>query len=101
MEGGLITVSTDLTPEVKQLAERSMQLTGLNRYPSVDPNENPERTDTRWRDRRTAYERAKRAKENLISSNNPSMRAQIVDTAVATGFFLYGCQFLNMTRTCY
>lgn len=87
MEGGLITVSIALTPEVKQLAERSIKLTGLDRYPSMDPNTNPERTDTRWRYRRTAYERAMRAKENLTEFDNPPMREQIVDTAVATGFF--------------
>ncbi|WJE55663.1 hypothetical protein QRE66_28080 (plasmid) [Bacillus cereus] len=87
MEGGLIRASTAITPEVKQLAERSMQLTGLDRYPSMDPYKNPERTDTRWRERRTAYDIAMRAKRNLTRYDNPAMRELIVDTAIATGFF--------------
>lgn len=86
-DGGLITISLTLTTAIKQLAEKTIKLTGLDRYPSLDPLKNPEMSDTRWRERRTTYDKAKRAEKNLVNCNVIPMREQIVDTATATGFF--------------
>jgi uncharacterized protein (TIGR02646 family) len=87
ISGGLITTSPNLTPKILQLAKNTIKLTGLDRVPSDDPDINPEMKDRRWSERRTALLRAERAYQNLIKTNTESMREQIVDTALATGFF--------------
>ncbi|WP_214855546.1 HNH endonuclease [Exiguobacterium sp. s166] len=85
--GGLINVSPNLNPEVIEIAENTIKLTGLDRVPSDDPFLNPEMKDRRWSERRTAFEKAERAKRNLFVNNTESMREQIVDTALSTSFF--------------
>lgn len=87
ISGGLITTPPNLTQNILRLAKNTIELTGLDRIPSEDPNINPEMKDRRWSERRTALLRAERANTNLIMTNTESMRNQIVDTAIATGFF--------------
>ena len=44
-------------------------------------------TDKRWAERRSAWEMANHAKRRLRVYDIPVMREQIIDTAVAKGFF--------------
>lgn len=86
-EGGLVSISPSLAQSIKQLAENTIKLVGLDRYPSPDPLINPEMSDTRWRERRTTFEKAKEAKQCLIENDVISTRELIVHIATATGFF--------------
>ncbi|MGG2093971.1 HNH endonuclease [Bacillus sp. S13(2024)] len=86
-EGGLISISSSLAPEIKQLAENIVNLVGLDRCPSLDPLINPEMSDTRWRERRTTFDRIKHARQSLIENDTISTRELIVHMATATGFF--------------
>ncbi|WP_223592643.1 HNH endonuclease [Neobacillus bataviensis] len=85
--GGLIYVSPTLSPVLRQLAENTIKLTGLDRIPSDELSENPEMKDTRWRSRRTALDKAERSYRHLMKNDTEEMRVQIVDTATSTGFF--------------
>ncbi|PJN89603.1 HNH endonuclease [Bacillus sp. mrc49] len=87
ISGGLITTPANLTPKILSMAKNTIKLTGLDRVPSDDLNINSEMKDRRWSERRTALLRAERANQNLLMTNTKSMRDQIVDTALATGFF--------------
>jgi uncharacterized protein (TIGR02646 family) len=87
ISGGLIITSPNLSPSLLQKAKNIIKLTGLDRVPSDDLSENPEMKDTRWRERRTAIDKAERAYKHLLANNTEEMRFQIVDTATSTGFF--------------
>lgn len=86
-DGGLVQPSSDLPHNLFLIAKNTLNLTGLNRIPSDDPSVNPEMSDMRWRERRIALEKAKRAKGNLKTMDTVQLRDQIVDTATSTGFF--------------
>ncbi|MDP4096227.1 hypothetical protein OIN60_05510 [Paenibacillus sp. P96] len=85
--GAVISPSPVLSPKQKQMAENTIKLTGLDRIPSSDPLINPEAKDRRWRERRTAYDKAEHSKVRLSTCNTIEMREQIVETATSTGFF--------------
>ncbi|WP_281883486.1 HNH endonuclease [Paenibacillus sp. YYML68] len=85
--GAIISPSQTLNAHQRQVAINTIKLTGLDRVPSLDPLINPEATDRRWRERRTAYDKAERAKTRLRDSDTIQMREQIVETATSTGFF--------------
>lgn len=87
ISGGMIITSSALTKSSLELAKNTINLTGLDRTPSYDVNANPEMSDRRWAERRTAWEKAERAKKNLMKNDTDEMRSQILDTATSTGFF--------------
>ncbi|CAH1215780.1 hypothetical protein PAECIP111893_04027 [Paenibacillus plantiphilus] len=85
--GATISPNQALNAPQSQMAINTIKLTGLDRVPSSDPLINPEAKDRRWRERRTAYDMAERAKRRLATCNTNEMREQIVESATATGFF--------------
>lgn len=86
-EDGLISVNNNLAESLKEKAKRTLKLTGLDRTPNNDPHLNPENSDRRWDERRTAWGRAVRAKNRLQRRNTVDMIEQIIETALATGFW--------------
>lgn len=84
-EGGLVTASTDpgIDDTTKEKAKNIIKLTGLDKVPTNDP----EASDRRWQNRRETWDIAKRAKERLARNNNEDFKDQILDTALAKGFW--------------
>ncbi len=66
----------------KTRAERLIRLVGLDKMPDT-----AEASDRRWLNRREAWELAERAKRNLARCPVEAMKAQIIDTAKAKGFW--------------
>lgn len=81
----IVSPASTLDPHHKARALRTIELTGLNRWP-YGPCE-PSHDDNRWSLRREAWQKAQRARGHLRSQNTPEMRMQIVDTATSTGFW--------------
>lgn len=78
-------ISKHLSSDEKKRAEKTLQLTGIDREPT-----HPKfklRTDERWHERNEAWGKAERAKCNLQKLPTEAMRKQIVDTATSTGFW--------------
>lgn len=84
---GTIRPNSSLPVHLVEKALNSIALTGLDREPSEDLTKNPEMTDKRWAERRSAWEIANHAKRRLRACDVPAMREQIIDTATAKGFF--------------
>lgn len=84
---GSIRPNNSLTKELLAKSLKTIELTGLDKEPSDDLKRNPEVTDRRWTERRTAWERADRAKQRLRQNDTSFMREQIIDTALEKGFF--------------
>jgi hypothetical protein len=60
-----------------------IKLVGLDKRPSVIK----EASDRRWLNRKEAWDIATRSKERLTRSNTEDMKAQIIETAQAKGFW--------------
>lgn len=86
-EGRVEVDSSQLLPGVAALADQTLTLTGLDRHPGPGAKSEPAKSDYRWRHRREAWERAQRALKRLGSADSPQMREQIVETAIAKGFW--------------
>ncbi len=82
-EGGLIKVNSDLTDDQKDLAQRTIDLTGLDRTPANDPSAK----DRRWENRRKAWTIAIDARQDLVAEDTESVRKWIVESAVGRGFW--------------
>lgn len=63
-------------------ADELLELVGLRKTPDAR-----EASDRRWLNRREAWEMAVRAKERLARCQSDDMRAQIIETAQAKGFW--------------
>lgn len=77
-------VAGKLSVAQKALAQRTLELTGLERAPG-----HPKLTgrDLRWIHRRDAWRRALDAKQRLQALPHEAMKAQIIETAEAVGFW--------------
>ncbi len=86
-EGGIVTPSFD--GELGRKAHNTIKLFGLDKTPSIDPDDKhrDKASDCRWNDRREAWDKALRAKNRLAKIDNIEMREQIVDTAVDKGYW--------------
>ena len=73
-----------LSPAETLLAQRTLELTGLDREPGHPKLSD---RDRRWEKRREAWGKALRALDRLQKESTVSMREQIVETATSTGFF--------------
>ncbi|MEI6705739.1 MAG: hypothetical protein WCK96_01245 [Methylococcales bacterium] len=73
-----------LKPAHRQIAQNTLELTGLDREPS-----HPKLTvkDRRWIKRNEAWAKAEQAKQRLNQQPIDLMREQIIDTATSTGFW--------------
>ncbi|MGB4497224.1 MAG: HNH endonuclease [Methylococcaceae bacterium] len=76
----------DLTLDAKnqQIAQNTLELTGLDREPT---HKKLTEKDRRWIKRNEAWAIAERAKFNLSHIPVDEMREQIIDTATSTGFW--------------
>lgn len=70
---------SNLPPDIKVAARRTINLMGLNRAPGMD-NE-PTEADTRWRSREEAWSKAKRSLKNWKSQQTKPMANAIAMTA--------------------
>ena len=77
-------ISLNLNTAQKQIAQNTLELTGLDREPN---HPKLSKKDERWKERNAAWGKAERAKVNLQTNNTNAMRNQIIDTATSTGFF--------------
>lgn len=82
-EGGVVEVNPALSAQQHALAKVTMDLVGLDRKADNNPTE----SDRRWLNRREAWDKAQLALKRLERTDNDDMREQIVDTAVAKGFW--------------
>ncbi|RKG69555.1 HNH endonuclease [Corallococcus sp. CA054B] len=78
---GVVTAAPNLSPQEKRRAERTLQLTGLDRLPP----RNPRASDRRWQHRREAWARAEEARDCLAASDTPHMRRLVIRQATALG----------------
>ena len=78
---GVVTAAPDLRPQEKRRAERTLQLTGLDRLPL----HNPRASDRRWQHRKEAWERAQEARASLAVCDTPHMRGLVIRQATALG----------------
>jgi uncharacterized protein (TIGR02646 family) len=83
-EEGIVQVSTALSDDKRERAQRTLALTGLDRLPG-HPRLTPQ--DRRWLHRQEVWEIARRAHSRLESADTRSMRDQIRDTATGYGFW--------------
>lgn len=84
-EGGLVRASTDqsIKGDIRRKAHNLIELTGLDKVPTNDP----QASDRRWQNRRECWDIAERAKERLARNYNEDFKGQIIDTACAKGFW--------------
>lgn len=74
--------SVTLNPTKLDKSQKTLELTGLNKT-----GVNTTTSERRWMNRRDTWNIAQRAGKNLLKNNTPEMRTQIVDTALARGFW--------------
>jgi len=79
-EGGIIKSSDSLSVELKDKANATLKLTGLDKRPLNDPKA----SDRRWKNRREVWDIAVRTKERLSRTDNDNVREIIVD--LMTGY---------------
>lgn len=80
---GVVRPAPGLTASQKQVAERTLALTGLDKLPT----KNPKASDRRWMHRSEAWGRAERARDCLQAHDSEVMRESIVAQATAYGFW--------------
>lgn len=85
-EGGVVTPNKNLNSGDHARAKDTILLTGLDKSPGI-PGRTPTKNDSRWKDRRECWLKAKKYSERLENSDDLVMRECIVDLAVASGMF--------------
>ena len=80
-EGGIVSPALD--GDLKEKAENTIKLTGLDKHPLNDPKA----SDRRWKNRRETWDVAVRSKKNLEECDCPAMRDQIELTAIGHGYW--------------
>ncbi|QEP43018.1 HNH endonuclease [Ectothiorhodospiraceae bacterium BW-2] len=79
-EGGVVSPAMD--GDLKQKAINTIGLTGLDKTPN-----DHKASDRRWLNRKEAWDIAVRSSKRLANNDNNDFREQIVDTALANGFW--------------
>lgn len=82
LEDGIVSVNNSLNNQQKSQAQRTLELTGLNR---VRGHPRLSRKDTRWQKRQEIWGIAKKSLENLKRNDTSDIRELIVDLAKAQG----------------
>jgi uncharacterized protein (TIGR02646 family) len=85
LEGGIVSLHPSLTNSQRPKAEATLNLLGLDKYPSNPKYPKLNRNDTRWRHRRTTWEMASIYLTKL--ENNEIEIFVIIDLALSRGFF--------------
>jgi uncharacterized protein (TIGR02646 family) len=80
---GVVTPAPGLTSAQRQVAQRTLELTGLDKLPKNDPKA----SDRRWMHRRDMWGRAEEARDCLAAHNTERMRQFIVKQAIALGYW--------------
>ena len=81
---GSVEVDDALSDDEKERAQRTLALTGLDRFPGYLE---PSPRDRRWRQRQEVWDIAQRAQKRLGSTKSTTLQAQVVDTATGHGFW--------------
>ncbi len=84
-QANLIEPNNQLTSLQKAIAQETIDLMGLNRYPGAINK--PTEADTRWRSRDETWGHAVRALDRWQKLPHPLMLQQIIDTAKGKGHF--------------
>ncbi|MCK5503816.1 MAG: HNH endonuclease [Thermodesulfovibrionia bacterium] len=82
-EGGIIKASDALSAELKDKANATLKLTGLDNTPLNDPKA----SDRRWINRRETWDIAIRNREHLSQNENDSFREIIVTSMTGRGYW--------------
>ena len=80
---GIVKLAPGLKQEQRRTAQRTLELTGLDKLPRNDSKA----SDRRWLHRREAWGRAERARACLAASDNEAMRKSVIEQATALGFW--------------
>ena len=78
-------VATSLNDAQQQIAQNTLELTGLNREPEPTNRQNVK--DPRWKARKDVWEIAKRHKEYLSQQPTEITRNLIIENAISRGFW--------------
>jgi len=82
-EDGSVSVNTALQQNLKDKADITIKLTGLDKRPKNDPAD----SDRRWKNREEAWSIAQRSKKHLERCSSCVMKEQITLTAIALGYW--------------
>lgn len=82
-DGGYVRPSRSLSAEDQARAQRTLDLTGIDRTPAPTPRD----SDRRWKHRLAAWDKARRARSLLVANDTPALRESILELARATGFW--------------
>ncbi len=85
-QNGIVSINNNLDDPQKILAQRTLELTGLDRIPG-SKTKKPTAYDLRWLQRQEVWNKAQRAFGRLRKHNTVAMREQIIETAQADGFW--------------
>ncbi|MEA5534054.1 HNH endonuclease [Crocosphaera sp. XPORK-15E] len=81
---GLIKINDNLTETQKEISQKTIELTGLDRVPG---HPNYSRKDQRWKERQDKWGKAQRAYNNLQKNDIEEQRQTIIDLALESGFW--------------
>lgn len=84
--GGLVRPYADLFPDDQAKAQRTIALTGLDKFPGNHGRE-PTTTDRRWLRRLQIWQQAERNRARLATEDTTAMRETIVEAAASRGLF--------------
>ena len=82
--GGIVRVNTNLSYDEQVKAQRTLELTGIDRKPG---HLHFEPKDRRWLKRRDAWDKAIIALQDIQGNQTPEFRETVVSLAIATGFW--------------
>lgn len=80
---GIVRVSPALSPELRELAQKTSLMVGLERLPGAGASQ----ADARWRRRLEIWNMAERSRESLAANPSEELYVAIVDLARASGFW--------------
>jgi len=89
-----IVPKANLTPSLTELAQKTINLCGLNKYPN-NSNNILSKSDTRWRSRNEVWNIAELSIDNYKKYPHDSMLKQIILTAIGNGHYSIWIEVFN------
>jgi len=86
-KGGLVEVSSALSPQIGPKAKALIELVGLDRHPGQRPDKLPSDRDKRYLEREEKWQLAHRMRQALSRNDNNDFRETLVELAKQSGFF--------------
>lgn len=80
---GFVSVSKSLPKQKRRIAQRTIQVLGLNRH--LWKNRKPAQSDDRWSDRRSAWQKAELLRIELENHDTTQQRNHIINMALERG----------------